>query len=606
MKRSFLFIAICVLLVITPVHAKTTDVDHPSIVIEIAPEYSLQRVYGEDYSEKIFNLISQQSFQDFIIKLTENGSREYTKPYDLESNNVAARNWIADTLVSVSRGRIEVEILGDHSSVLGRLPGYLPVEGPAFVIGGHFDSVADSPGANDDATGVATALELARVLSRFEWPIDIYFGAWNAEEIGLVGSREVAEILSDQGVDILLYYNIDMLLVPDPEAPPDGKILMGYPIGSYHEGFYWADLTRAMSRNYGKHMIQPIAFNDMSGGGSSDHASFIAMGYPSLFAHESGFSVDSAYHTSADVWHNPLYNYTVAIEAVRAIGASIAFTLAREYQKPTVEEHEFTLLRGRERSFFITITTPTAINVSCRWWGGGTTITLYNSFGLQMRQMVDASASPWEISNIMDEDVVSPGIYTLSVQNIAEDSVGFELEIEYETDTNGNGVRDSQEFWFSQDHFSMDSDSDSLDDGREMILGTSRFSNDTDSDLMLDAWEVEHGFDPLDESDALLDDDSDGLSNLDEFQHNCNPHSEDTDNDSMPDLWEIENDLNPIVDDSLDDPDNDAVNNVKEYEDGTDPHYAEFRPERLVVPALTIGSALTIVVVVYRTIRRRT
>lgn len=597
MKRCFLFIIICTLLVLTPIDTMTV-VDDNSIQVNQVHENILaakmERIYGVDYSSEVFSRVSINSFRNFIIKLTENGSRIVTNPADFESNNIAARDWIADTLVEVSNGRIEVEILGEYSSVLGRLPGYLPVEGPAFMVGGHFDTVAGSPGANDDASGVATTLELARVLSMYEWPIDIFFGAWNAEEIGLRGSREVAEILSDGGVDILLYYNIDMLFVPDPLGPSDAKILMGYRSGTYQEGLYWAELTRAMSRNYGDHMIQPTALSDMSGGGSSDHASFIAEGYNSLFATESGFSIDSAYHTPSDVWNNPLYNYTVAIEAVKAIGASIAFTLARAYQEPTVLEDEFTLLPGRENTYSITITTPTTISVSCRWWGGGTTITLIDTLGGQIAQMVDAASSPWESTTIISQPVTSPGIYTLNVLNPSETIIGYELEVTYETDIDGNGVLDSQEFWFDQEFFSMDSDSDSIDDGQEIILGTSRFSNDTDSDSMSDSWEIQYGLDPLDANDAVLDEDSDGLSNLDEFLNNCNPLMEDTDSDSIPDLWEVENNLDPTLDDSAEDPDQDGVSNLREYLEDTDPHFAEFRIERFFVPAIMLGAVVVI------------
>jgi hypothetical protein len=604
MKKYLLFVIICALLMMTPTKSVSIDVELSDPVNEFILAARMERVYGTDNSREVFSRVTLNSYREFIIKLTENGSREYTNPADLESNNVAARDWIADTLVEVSNGRMEVEILGEYSSVLGRLPGYLPVEGPAFLVGGHFDSVLGSPGANDDATGVATALELARVLSMYEWPIDIYFGAWNAEEVGLLGSREVAEILSDQGVDILLYYNIDMLLVPNPGVPQDSKILMGYSSGVYQSGLYWAELTRAMSRNYGQHMIRPIALSDMSGGGSSDHASFRAEGYNSLFAHESGFAFDSAYHTSADVWNNPMYNYTVAIEAVKAIGASIAFTLARAYQEPTVLEDVSTLLPGREATYSITITTPTTINVSCRWWGGGTSITLYNSVGGQMAQMVDAAASPWEPTTIMSQNAVSPGIYTLNVFNPSRTSIGYEMEVTYETDIDGNGVLDSQEFWFDQGFFSMDSDLDSIDDGQEMILGTSRFSNDSDSDSMSDSWEIQYGLDPLDESDAVLDEDSDGLSNLNEFRNNCNPNTEDTDADSIPDLWEVENNLDPTRDDSAEDPDQDGVSNLVEYLEDTDPHFAEFRIERYFVPAIMLGAVAVIAAGAY-VIRRR-
>jgi hypothetical protein len=48
---------------------------------------SLTRVYGTDFSGNIFRTVSEQQFQDYIIKLTENGSRPQSTP-----NNVYARN----------------------------------------------------------------------------------------------------------------------------------------------------------------------------------------------------------------------------------------------------------------------------------------------------------------------------------------------------------------------------------------------------------------------------------------------------------------------------------------------------------------------------------
>ncbi|GAH14882.1 unnamed protein product, partial [marine sediment metagenome] len=188
-------------------------------------------------------------------------------------------------------GRIEVEIIGDYQSVVGRLPGYLPIEGSAFLVGGHLDSVLEAPGANDDGTGVAAMLEIARVMSQYEWPLDIYFGAWNAEEIGFRGSREVAREFSTRGVDILVHYNVDMLLVPDPE---DMTVLMVYPEGPYIFGQYWADLTVQMSNTYGNGIIEPVISTDFPAWAQSDHMSFIQQGYDSsLFAHESGGAYDA-------------------------------------------------------------------------------------------------------------------------------------------------------------------------------------------------------------------------------------------------------------------------------------------------------------------------
>ncbi len=505
----------------------------------------------------------------------------------------------------VSNGRIEVEVLGEWASVLGKLPGYLPVDAPALMIGGHYDSVSAAAGANDDATGVAAALELARVMSFYDWPLDIYFGCWNAEEIGLLGSQEVSQIMKNRSVELLAYYNVDMLLVPDPLAGPGEQVLMAYPVGFYHEGRYWAELTRAMSQNYGQHMIQPVMSSVFSGWERSDHYPFWQRGYTALFAHESGFAYDTAYHTSQDVWNNPLYDYDVATEAVRAIGGAMAFTMARTYGEPRTHEVEFTIGTSHERNIVFAISTPTTINVTARWFGGGTTITLYDNNDQLLVQMADEDASPWEYTPIISRSVSSRGLYRLNIANYGGTSVGHEISISYETDIDGNDVLDSEEFWFDQEYFSMDSDLDTISDAQEMIIGTSRNSNDTDSDSLPDPWEIEHGLDPLDDSDAYADQDNDGVLNYVEYAYNCNPNASDSDSDEMPDLWEIENGLNPAIDDSLEDPDNDDVTNVKEFEDGTDPQFAEFRPMRIVVPTFILGSMAVAIIVVLQEIRRR-
>jgi hypothetical protein len=219
--------------------------------------------------------------------------------------------------------------------------------------------------------------------------------------------------------------------------------------------------------------------------------------------------------------------------------------------------------------------------------------------------MVDFDAAPWEQNQIISQSVLTQGLYRLHVANYGGTSVGHEVGITYETDIGGNDILDHQEFWFGQEYFSMDSDLDSISDAQEMLIGTNRFSNDSDSDTLPDSWEIEHGLDPLDPIDAAADNDFDGVVNTDEYIYNCDPNEPDSDSDTMPDLWEIQNNLDPTIDDSLEDPDNDAVTNVQEFEDGTDPHYVEFRPQRLILPTLTIGSIASLAIVAFQIIRKR-
>ncbi|TFG31781.1 Zn-dependent exopeptidase M28 [Candidatus Thorarchaeota archaeon] len=598
MKRFEVLVVVTIsLLVISsliPTFTNQTNLTIQQNVITKNSETQIERVYGVDKSQEIFNYISKASFTNYVRKLTENGSRWIQAPELASNRNTEAREWIADELASVSNGRIEVEFIGNYKSVVGRLPGYLPIKAPVFLVGGHYDSVLGSPGANDDGTGVATMLEIARVMSRYEWPLDIYFGAWNAEEIGLYGSKEVAQQFVQRDIDILVHYNVDMLLVPDPF---DLSVLMVYQAGPYHIGRYWADLPSMMSKNYGQDIIQPVSSTDFPAWQRSDHYSFIEYGYgSSLFAHESGAEYDIWYHSSGDSWDNPAYDYEIATQAVRAIGASIAFTMSRAYGEVVNRQKTFDLIPGHVKDFNMVITGPTIVNVSCRWYSGGATFSFYNAEGNLIDSFISDNASPWESQRIFQIPVSNEGLYLLRVFNHRGTTAGYELSYEYDTDIDNNDVPDSQEFWIDKAYFMIDTDLDTISDAEEMIIGTSWESVDTDSDLMPDNYEIDNQLNPLDPSDALQDLDGDSLTNLQEYQFGSSPLLVDTDSDALPDPWEYQYGLNPLVDDSLEDPDNDGFTNIEEYQRGTNPKVADIAPVTPIIAyAWQIGVGITMI-----------
>jgi hypothetical protein len=86
-------------------------------------------------------------------------------------------------------------------NVLGILPGTDPADNRVFIVSGHYDSRASdvndskifAPGANDDASGTAAAMELARVMSQYKFNCTIIFVAMVAEEQGLYGAVNLAK-----------------------------------------------------------------------------------------------------------------------------------------------------------------------------------------------------------------------------------------------------------------------------------------------------------------------------------------------------------------------------------------------------------------------------
>ena len=108
----------------------------------------------------------------------------------------------------------------------------------------------------------------------------------------------------------------------------------------------------------------------------------------------------------------------------------------------------------------------------------------------------------------------------------------------------------------------------------EQTAGTDPKDPDSDGDGLPDGWEVAHGLDPLNLSDATLDPDDDGLSNLQELQHGSNPLNADTDGDGMPDGWEVAYGLNPTSGNASTDTDGDGLADLAEYRQGRDPRTA--------------------------------
>lgn len=88
-----------------------------------------------------------------------------------------------------------------------------------ILVSGHLDSrnsdvmdsVGRAPGANDDASGVAVVLELARIMSKKKYPCTVIFMALQGEEQGLLGARHMAGKLKNAGVNVVAMLNNDIV-----------------------------------------------------------------------------------------------------------------------------------------------------------------------------------------------------------------------------------------------------------------------------------------------------------------------------------------------------------------------------------------------------------
>ena len=179
--------------------------------------------------------IDARNIEASIRKLVSFGTRNtLSEQNDPKRGIGAARDWLyAEFLkaAEASRGRMTVEKQSYEQQKAPRIPqptiitnvvatlkGSQPESTDRiYVVSGHYDSMCgsttdgkcDAPGANDDASGTAAVLEMARVMAKYEFEATIIFMAVAGEEQSLLGSTYFAEQAKQKN------WNIDAMLTND-------------------------------------------------------------------------------------------------------------------------------------------------------------------------------------------------------------------------------------------------------------------------------------------------------------------------------------------------------------------------------------------------------
>ncbi len=179
-----------------------------------------------------------------------------------------------------------------------------------LIIGGHYDSVTPNsysnrnsaaPGAEDNGSGTASAIEAARILANHQLEATVKFVAWDAEEIGLRGSNAYAEKAYRQNEPIAFYLNFDMIGYQHPQDPLRDIILY-----TDEASRPYAKLVADIARTYTS-LIPAIPGNSAG----SDHWSFQQWGYRAIFGFEGAydFSHNPNYHRPTDLAENMDFSF---------------------------------------------------------------------------------------------------------------------------------------------------------------------------------------------------------------------------------------------------------------------------------------------------------
>lgn len=249
----------------------------------IFTDYSLDQAAS---IQPMMKQVAEAPIREMILKLSDFKTRHYKSDTGVEASHFIRDAWAA---LAAHRSDVQVELY-EHKkwpqpSVIMTIPGSeYPQE--IIIVGGHADSIAGfwggsnsrAPGADDNASGIATMTEAIRVLmlNNFQPKRTVKIMAYAAEEVGLLGSKEIANSFKASGQNVIGVMQLDMTLF---KGTSDKDIVL------------MTDYTNVAQNEFigiliDEYIHVPWGYS-RCGYGCSDHASWTAAGYPASMPFES-------------------------------------------------------------------------------------------------------------------------------------------------------------------------------------------------------------------------------------------------------------------------------------------------------------------------------
>ncbi len=311
---------------------------------------STKSLTADPFILNLFAEVNGEKITQRVQHMEDYGTRDAYHP-----QSVVAQEWIESKFLDWG---LEVEVMDFHmpggdasDNVIATLTGTNKPD-EFIVLGAHYDSVnwqggEEAPGADDNASGTAGVMEIARILSQYEFERSIVFCAFSGEEYGLYGSAAYASRSASEEMNILGYFNMDMIGYFKPGNTTIMTSLI-YPESAKQLADFYTGICEVYLPDF---VVEPATLT----GGDSDHTSFNNNGYMGIFPFEDVENYSPYIHTAEDTVGLSYNNEEQAVIFTKAVMASVVTLANYDDSQSVAEQAKYTNIYPNPASLTVNI-----------------------------------------------------------------------------------------------------------------------------------------------------------------------------------------------------------------------------------------------------------
>lgn len=270
--------------ILTPVFL--TSVTSGYIIEHSPSQDSLGHLFNSAMVSKLFSKVSETKLHSYVDSISSFGPHP-TGSDCLENVLTHIYNSFQNIDVSVEFESWKMDGLSGKN-IIATIPGKTD---NSIIVTAHADTVAVSPGADDDASGIAANLMIAEILNEFMFNSTIKFIIFTGEENGCLGSTSYVEKAVENQENIIGVLSLDK--IGYARSSNDGRLVRHH---ANKQSSWMIDISEQVAQQY--HNQVGLEVVRLPFDASSDHRSFVACGFSGTNLVEE--SLNPVYHTSED------------------------------------------------------------------------------------------------------------------------------------------------------------------------------------------------------------------------------------------------------------------------------------------------------------------